>query len=50
MTTKDEVQNIIAELIKLHGEEYDLKLKYIEDEDNSIDIRYKGELITIQII
>ena len=49
MTKQDQLQAMLAKLISDHGEEYGIKLERSEVDDCSIDVRIKGQLVTIQI-
>lgn len=49
MTKKEELQQAIAVLLNAYGGHLGITQVVVEEDDTVIDVRYKGELITIQI-
>lgn len=49
MTKKEQLQAMLATMINNHGSDYGIKLELVEKDDTVIDVRYQGQLISIQI-
>lgn len=49
MTKQEQLQAMLATMLNNYGSEYGIKIERVEKDDDSIQVRYQGQLMTIQI-